>query len=266
MRAEVLREALTERRRFLAWWVVGLVAFVALQLVFYPSVRDATGLNDYSKDLSEAMRALFVGGETDLTSPVGYLNSQIFAFVGPLLLLIFAVGLGGGLIAGDEERGMLDYTLAQPVTRAALVGQRLAALAVATGLITLVLALTIAVVSPVFDLRIGFWNLLAASVSCGLLGLLYGALAIGFGALMPGRSRAMAIPGALAVAAWVLDGLAQAVEGLEPWRPLSPFYQALGHAPLRDGAPWGGWALLVAATVVVGGAAVLALQRRDIRQ
>ena len=265
MRAEVLRETLLERRRFLAWWAIGLVAFVALQLVFYPSVRDASGLNDYSRDLSETMRALFIGGETDLTSPVGYLNSQIFTFVGPLLLLIFAVGLGGSLIAGDEERGMLDYTLAQPITRANLVGQRLASLALATALVSLVLALTIAVMSPLFDLDVDLLNLLAATISCGLLGLLYGSLSIAFGSVVPGRARAMAIPGALAVAAWILDGLGQAVAGLEPWRPLSPFYQALGHSPLREGAPWGGWALLLAATAVVSAVAIIGLSRRDIR-
>lgn len=34
-----------------------------------------------------------------------------------------------------------------------------------------------------------------------------------------------------AVLAWLLDGLGQAVDALDPWRPLSPYDQALGQKP-----------------------------------
>ena len=114
MGPEIFRETLMERRRSILWWSIGIVSFVALQIVFYPSIRDSTGLNDYTRQLSDAMRALFVGGETDITSGIGYLNSQIFAFAGPLLLLIFAIGIGGSLVAGDEENGALELTLSTP--------------------------------------------------------------------------------------------------------------------------------------------------------
>ena len=42
-----LLETLRERRRSLLWWSLGLVALVALNVAFYPSVRDDTALNDY---------------------------------------------------------------------------------------------------------------------------------------------------------------------------------------------------------------------------
>jgi hypothetical protein len=53
---------------------------------------------------------------------------------------------------------------------------------------------------------------------------------------------------------------------LEPWRPLSPYYQALGQNPLRDGPPWDGWGLLVLATVALIFIGSIGLERRDIRQ
>ncbi|HEU6443775.1 MAG TPA: hypothetical protein VFL61_01825 [Gaiellaceae bacterium] len=70
----------------------------------------------------------------------------------------------------------------------------------------------------------------------------------------------------LAVLAWLVDGLGQFVDVLEPVRPLSPFYQALGRNPLREGALWGGWSLLAAAAVVLAVVAAVALERRDVRQ
>lgn len=266
MRAEIFTETAREHRMSIVWWSVGIAAFIALQIVFYPSVKDASALNDYAKDLSDAMRALFVGGETDLTSGVGYLNSQIFAFAGPLLLLIFAVGAGGSLIAGDEENGGLDLTLAQPVSRTSVLRQRLAYLAAAVIVLSAVMLATVAVLSALVDLSVPAANLLAATVSCALLALTFGSLALAMGAIMPGRARAIAVAGVAATASWVLDGLGQAVGALEPWRPISPFYQALGASPLRDGADWGGWAILIALIAIFGIAGALGLRRRDIDQ
>jgi ABC-2 type transport system permease protein len=266
MRAEVFLETVRERRRTLMWWSLGILALAAIHIAFYPSVRDATALNEYGEDLPEALRALFTGGETDLVSGPGYLNSQIFALLGPLLLLILAIGFGANAIAGDEERGTLDLLLAQPVKRSELVWQRFLALAVLVTVATVVLFGGLALGAPLVDLEVDLGNLAAASVSIGLLALLYGAIAMAVGAIRPGRARAVAIATVLAVAAWILDGFGQAVSGLEPWRPISPYYQALGDSPLREGAVWGGWAILAAMTALAVATAILGLGRRDIEQ
>jgi hypothetical protein len=83
---------------------------------------------------------------------------------------------------------------------------------------------------------------------------------------VPGRARAIAVASGLAVAAWIFDGLAQAVDALEPWRPIEPYYHALGQNPLREGVPLGGWALLAAGTILAVVAAAGGLERRDVRQ
>ena len=266
MPTEVLVEALRERRRSLLWWVLGLAALIALNVAFYPSVRNDEALSDYAKDLPESVRALFAGGELDLTSPAGYLNSQIFALLAPLILLIFTIGAGAGAVAGEEERGTLDLLLAHPVRRRDYVVQRFLALAALVAALASVLLATVALGASLVDLEIGFGKLVAASVSVGLLALLFGAIALAVGAVWPGRARAIAVASGLAIAAWIFDGLAQAVDALEPWRPLSPYYHALGRNPLREGAFWVGWAVLAAATAVVVVVAAVGLERRDARQ
>lgn len=266
MPTEVLLEALRERRRSLLWWALGLAALIALNVAFYPSVRDDPALSDYAKDLPESVRALFVGGELDLASPTGYLNSQIYALMAPLLLLIFTIGAGAAAVAGEEERGTLDLLLAHPLRRRDYVVQRFLALAALVAALTIVLLVTVALGSWLVDLEIGFDRLLAASVSVGLLALLFGAIALAVGAIAPGRARAIAVAAGVAVVAWIFDGLAQAVDALEAWRPLAPYYHALGQNPLREGASWGGWAILAAATVVFVVSAVVGLERRDVRQ
>lgn len=263
---EVVAETLRERRRSLVWWALGLAAFVALNVAFYPSVRDDAALSDYSKDLPEAMRALFAGGETNLVSAAGYLNSQVFALMAPVILLIFAIGLGAASIAGEEERGTLDLLLAHPLRRIDFVLQRALSMLVLVVALSGVLLATVAVGSALVDLDIGLSRLAAAAGSVGLLALVFGSVALAVGAWWPGRARAIAIATGLAIASWMLDGLGQAVDALDPWRPLSPYYQALGTDPLTDGAPWGGWALLIGLAALFTAAAAFGLQRRDIRQ
>lgn len=266
MPTEVLVESLRERRRSLLWWGLGLAALVALNVAFYPSIRDDPALSDYAKDLPESLRGLFAGGELDLTSPVGYLNSQIFALMAPLVLLIFTIGAGAGAVAGEEERGILDLLLAQPLRRRDYVVQRFLTLAGLVAALAISLLATVALGAWLVDLEIGFGKLLAASVSVGLLALLFGTIALAVGAIRPGRAPALAVATGLAVTAWLLDGLGRAVEPLEPWRPVSPYYQALGQNPLREGALWQGWAILAAATVALVVCAAVGLERRDVRQ
>lgn len=266
MTTEIVVQTIRERRRSLLWWTLGLAALVLLNVAFYPSVRDDDALKDYAKDLPESVRALFAGGELDLTSPVGYLNSQIFALTAPLVLLIFAIGAGAGVVAGEEERGTLDLVLAHPVRRRAYVVQRFLALGALIAALAATLLACVTLGSRLVDLEIGFGRVLAASVGVALLALLYGAVALAAGSLAPGRVRAIAVAAGLAVAAWIFDGLAHAVDALEPWRRIEPYYHALGQNPLRDGAPAGSWALLVGATVVLVAVAAAGLERRDVRQ
>lgn len=266
MALELLAQTLRERRRSLAWWSLGLGAMVALNVAFYPSVQGSQGLSDYSKDLPEAMRALFAGGELDLASATGYLNSQIFALMAPLILLIFAIGFGASAVAGREERGTLDLLLAQPVRRESVVCQQFLALATLVLALSAVLLCTVAIGSAVVDLEVGLDNLIAATLSVGMLTLLFASIALAMGAIWAGRARAAAVAAGLALAAWMLDGFAQAVPALEPWRFLSPYYQALGGGPLQHGADFGGLAILVALTGLVVTAGFFGLRRRDVRQ
>jgi ABC-2 type transport system permease protein len=266
MATEVLFDTLRDRRRSLMWWTLGLVAVVALNIAFYPSIRDDTSLSDFGKDLPEGLRALFAGGELDISSPVGYLNSQIYALMAPLLMLVFAIGAGSGAVAGEEERGTVELLLAHPLRRREFVLQRCWALLVLVSALSVVLLATVAVGSAIVDLEIGFDRLVAATGSVALLAGFFGCMALAVGAIRPGRARATSVAAALAAAAWIFDGFGQTVDALDGWRPLSPYYQALGRNPLRDGVPWDGWVILLLGSAALIAVAVVGLERRDVRQ
>ena len=128
-----------------------------------------------------------------------------------------------------------------------------------------VLVATVALGSWLVDLEIGFERVVAASVSAGLLALLYGAVALAAGALgrgEPGRSPSPPR------SPWVLD-LRRPGPGGRRARSVAAARAVLpraGPAPAQRGISLGSWALLVAGTAVLVAAAATGLERRDIRQ
>jgi ABC-2 type transport system permease protein len=239
------------------------LALVVLTLASYPAVRDNPGLDRMAESLPEAMRAMF--GQ-DFTSPAGYLDSQLFSLMIPLLLLIYAIGHGAKSMAGEENEKTLDLLLANPVTRRGVAGEKFTALAVALAWLCLVLGGSLVAVAPSVNLQVSWGRVAEAVGGAGLLSLMFGALALCLGCATGKRGVSLGLTAALATAAYFLNSLAPLVDALEPSRRLSPFYYyAPANNPVATGIELADAAVLVAAGVVLFLAGAVALERRDLK-
>ncbi len=253
-----------EHRRGLLWWVIGLAAYAAMIVGFYPSVNQMPDINQMLEMAPKELMAAFVGELTDMTSPTGYLNSQIFFFLGPLLLIIFALGQGSAALAGEEERGTLDLLLANPVSRARVVAEKLAALVTMTLILAAALWAGLALGAPLVEMEIATGRLIEATLGITLLALVFGVLAMALGALTGNRGLSVGVTSALAVGTYLVNALSAAIKDLEPYRILSPFYYATGADPLANGLNWGHVAVLVGLILVFAAGAIVAFERRDL--
>ncbi|HEX6262094.1 MAG TPA: ABC transporter permease subunit [Actinomycetota bacterium] len=263
--ASIFVKALRDRRRVLIWWALGMIATALMLASFYPTIRE-TGedLNAYIENLPEALRAIVLSGGGDFTSGPGYLNSELFSFMLPLIVLVFSVGMGAGVVAGEEREGRLELMVASPVTRRRIVLQKLAAILVGMIGLGIVLWATLAVGVEIWDIPVDHANLVAACAMAVFLGWVFGALALAVGAATGRRGMAIGIPAAVGVATYLVNGLAPLSDALEFWRPLSPFYYYAADQPIRSGIDLGDAGILLALSVILGIAAVLAFDRRDL--
>lgn len=264
----VLRQAVWRRRIGTLWWCLGLIGFAALLAVAYPTVRGNVALDQTFAGLPPGvLAALGLDAGSALTSPVGYLNSQYFANILPALFLVFAIGLAAWSISGDEAAGTLELLLANPVSRARVAAERAGALVVLLAILTAVAAATLVILAPAVGLDQGLdaGQIIAATVASGLLALTFAAVAFGLGAATGRRWLAVAISAALAVAGYVVEGLAAQVPALRPIRALSPWHWALGSAPLRHGLTWQSWLLPLVVSCVLAAIGAVAFARRDLR-
>ena len=245
------------------WWGLGLAALTLLTVLFYPSVREATELNNLLGDSDSIARA-FIGDVEDLTSPQGFLNSQLFFLMVPILFLVFAIGQGSGAIAGEEERGTLDLMMCHPLARSRVVTQKFAAMSVAICALGIVLWAGVAVGAAIVGMEIGLGRVAEMTVSGVLLGTVFGAGALALGSATGKRGLCIGVMGALGVTAYFFNALAPAVDFLEPARRLSPFYYYTGADPLTNGLNLTHAGVLIGVAAALVAVAVITFDRRDL--
>jgi ABC-2 type transport system permease protein len=266
MLRNVWLKSLRDLRRSFLWWSVGLVGLVAMIVAVYPSVRDNPGLNKLVQDYPEALKAFIAfGGEVDYVSAAGYLGSELFSFMVPLLFLFAIVGRAASTLAGEEEAGTLELLLANPVSRRRLALEKLGALVAEAVGLAAVLCLALLAGTRAAGMEISAAHLAAAATATLLLALAFGAIAYLVGAATGHRGRAIAVTSALAVAAYLVNALAPLVDALEPFRKASPFYHYAASDPLRSGLSVGHAGVLLAIAVVAAAASPLLFERRDLR-
>lgn len=258
----IFERVLHEQRKALYGWSVGLGALALLETAMYPTIRSNPTFAKLGESYPEALRSLF--NISDFTTGTGYLRTELFSVIVPMLVVVVGVLWGGDAIAGEEERGTIDLLLANPVSRRRVLLEKWAALLAGVVAVCAALALGLAIGIPATGLHAGVTKVAAAIVATMLLGVLYATVALALSAATGRRGLARGVTTALAVAAYLLSSLADLVGWLKPLRPLSPWYHALGVDPLSSGFAPGHLLVLLGLTVVFLLAGLVAFDRRDL--
>ncbi|NUT18920.1 MAG: ABC transporter permease subunit [Hamadaea sp.] len=258
------------RRRTTAaiWWAVSLAALGALLAVAYPTVRGNSELDKTFADLPPSVAALL--GLSDgnlLTSPAGYLDSQFYANILPLTLLIFAVGAAAWTIAGDEAGGTLELLTTNPISRTRIAVARYGALLTLLTVLAVVCWAAVAALAPSTGLTagLGIVRLAAATLACALLALVFATIAYAVGAATGSKPAATAVAAGLAVAGYVAEGLSHQVTALRAVRYANPWHWLLDADPLRNGLTWQSTVLPVAVSAILVIVGLAVFRRRDLR-
>lgn len=251
------------RWRSLMWWVFGVLAIVALSDAFYPSIAGDPSLNQVMEQIPESLRPLL--GPEDITSPVGYLASQLYLSLLPALLLVFAIGRGVAALAGEEEDHTLDLLLAQPISRASLYVQKFIGIVIGIGLLSVASWLpTVALAAPT-GLDIPAAPLASATVQLFALSLFFAALAMAVSSAVGRKGLGIAVAAGAAFVTFLIDGLGQSVEWLGDLRPVMPWRWYDATAALTTGFVWPSFLVLFGSSLIVAAIGYLAFNRRNLR-
>ncbi len=266
MLGSVFLKTLRDQRRSMVWWCLGLALLTGLLLAFYPSIQGIEDLQSIMDAYPEELLALFGATNlSDITSPAGYLNAELFGFMAPFLFIIFAVSHGSYAIAGEERAGTLELLLSAPISRGRLILEKFAAMVTLTGALAAVLWVVLAVGRLPAGMDISMLRLAEMTVSVSLLGLTFGSVAFAVGGARGGRGLSVAIAAAATATTYLLSALSKIANVMESAQWISPFYYYNENNPLVNGLSLAHAAGLVAVILLLTSLAYWKFQRRDLR-
>lgn len=161
-----------------------------------------------------------------------------------MLAALACVSWAAASVAGAEESGSLELTLAHAVSRGRYVWESAAALVGKTLVLGTVAFLLILGINGPAELDLAPANLLAIPLAWAGLSALCGAVALADGAAFGRRSWALGAGAGVAALGYVLHAVGRTSENFERPSAFSPFQWAFSNDPLAEGFDWAGLGLL----------------------
>lgn len=257
----VLTGVLREQRRSLMVWGAALFAVSAFYISFYPSIGSTPAMQEMIDSMPQGVAEAL--GYDQIASAPGYIGATVYGLLGPILLLVFAIGAGARLIAGEEEAGSLELELAHPVGRMKLAFERWLAVAIDVTLLVIPVAVSSVLLITVLDLDVDLGNLLAMTAGLWLFAMAFGSVAFVLGAATGRRAVALGGTAGLAVLSYIAHAIGPQLQGGAWMDQVSPFGWYLSGDPLINGWDVEGLGLLAAVVAIAVPVALVTFANRD---
>jgi ABC-2 type transport system permease protein len=236
---------------------IGLMTVAAITGALFPAFGDSLG----KVDLPQGVGDLLGGG--DFASIQGWLETEIASVYGPLVVAGSAIAAAAATLAGEEEGRILALVLAYPVSRTRLLLSKGAAIALLVAGLGVACWLGLVLSVALAGGGIGAGKLAALALHLAFLGLAFGALALALGGVTGRKAVAAGGTAAVAVAMYLVNGLAPVVADWLQYLTLFHYYE--GNEPLRNGVDPGNLLVLAGVTGVLPAVAALGFRDRDLR-
>ncbi len=262
----LFRYHLVRLRGSILGWSVPLALIGGYMIPFYSRLGEHRALLEelvkaYPKEL-----LVFFGGQEILnaiSTPEGFLHVELFSYL-PLVLGIFAVLSGSGLLAADEEAGLLDLFLSLPISRTRLFLIRWAALILAIILILFLIWIGLVVGKATSEFPLSVGDLLLPLADVAMVLIFISGLAFALSQILPSRRSAAMLSGIILVVSFFLNGLAELDEDVVAVARLLPLYYYQGGEILQEvKVEW--WFGRFIASTLLWGMGWWRFLRRDIR-
>lgn len=218
----------------------------------------------FSDEFPEAVLALAGGG--DFSTAEGFYEIETFSLMAPIAVMIVTIVTGAGGLAGEESQRTMGLLLANPIRRSRVVLEQVLAMTLYAVIVGIATFAGVIVGSVIAGIGLSVVGVAATSLLVTLLGLLFGMLALAVSASTGRMATGVYAAVGVALASHVLNSFLPLSDRFAGWARWTPNHYYLTSDPLVNGMPWGDAAVLATVTAAFLIAAVVAFQRRDIRQ
>lgn len=255
---------LRQRKMYVLWWSVGIIALTAFTVLAYGSIKgQAAQLNKAFEGLTSSAGSFF--GTSNMFSPDGYLNSQLYYITLPILFIILSVTLSGNLVSKEERHHTMELLLARPISRSRLLLAKIIAADVIIAALGVITAACVIICGFAVGIGIPAGHILLATLWMTLFAGAFGAVAFMlYAASSLTRRAAAAVAILLSLGGYILTSIGNLVHSIAWLGKLFP-YHYYDPGQILNGHVSHGLMIYVAALYAVALViSIVGFRRRDI--
>ena len=235
---------------------------MAAMLLFGMAVYKDIDLSVYT-DLPLGLRSLM--GISDTADAASLAYAAIYGSYGALVIAGLSIFMGSGSIAGEEQKGTLGLLLGNPKSRTTVLVSKAGAMVLLTAAGTLVLWGAGVVVPDLLNVDVSGMMVGPFMFHMFVNALFYGFLALAVGAWSGSSKLAAGVSTGVMVLSFFAVGLLPLVEGWENAAKAFPWYYYNTSTPVINGIDWGHMAVLLGGIALFAVAALVGVNRRDLK-
>ena len=214
-------------------WSLGMAYMGSLIIIFADNLASQMALMEkLLNSMPEGMMDFF-GGLEGFATPAGFIDGKLFSQL-PIMLGIFAIIVGAGLVVSDEENGMMDILLGRPISRSTLFFSRVLGVILASIIILVAGAMSAIIPLAWVDIGISADKMMLAFLPAWVQVLFFLSLTLFLSMILPSQKIAASVAGVYLIFGYVIDGMANITDKLSTVAIFSPMKYYQGGAILLD--------------------------------
>lgn len=255
-------QTLSLRLRSNLTWAAALLFWSVIMVAIFPSV----GQTDFSQLIEnypqEVLTAFGIEDINAMSTPIGYLNAELFSMIIPLSIVFLPLGVISAALPAAEERHHLDNLLSAPLARWQVVCATALAAAASLFSVLLLLWLGTLLAAELIGVDLGWWDLARSCAAVFALASLVAAVGLLVAGARGGRGATTGIAAGLLVVLYMLPVVASFVGSLEVLKDVSVFSWYTDW--INNGIDWLRYLLLLVLAMIFTGLSAGLFERRDI--
>jgi ABC-2 type transport system permease protein len=189
-------------------WGLGVALYGLMIIQMFETMAAQQGqLQQMIANYPKEFLAFFGGDANTIMTPAGYLHMYAFSML-PIIISIFSILVGSGMIVSDEERGRLDLIIAHPVGRSAFFFGRFLGVVAGMLIIHLIGWIGFSLLLGKSSLGVNVGQMLIPFISLFVQIFFYVALTLLLSLLVPSRNLAAIVSGVIVVSSYMISSLA----------------------------------------------------------
>jgi len=221
----VFLRILKDRRMVTLVYCLASVLLLWMYIALFPSFKEqSAAMEQMIKNYPESFLKAFNFDIKSFTTLEGFLSTEQFSFMWPLLAILSMVGFAGSALAGEVEKGTIEVLLSEPLSRLKLYLSRYLA-----GLLILIFFVVISIFSAIplarlYDISFSTDGFMALALLCFIFGWAILSLAMFFSSVFSDKGKVFFLSGGLLVVMYVLNIVSALKENLADLKYFSFFY------------------------------------------